>query len=97
MTLLERSELGVVTAGGRWSGSPWPAGMLDGPLGRVGDVRCRVISVGAQLWAKEEVPRALGHAQRKHDAADVALLREVLATLSAYTRIRSFDPGAKET
>jgi aminoglycoside phosphotransferase (APT) family kinase protein len=79
VTLLERNEFGVVTAGGRWADSPWPAGMLDGPVGQIGDVRCRVISAEAQLWAKEEVPKALGHAQREHDPADIVLLRGAIA------------------
>jgi hypothetical protein len=52
VTLLERNEIGVVTAGGRWADAPWPAGMLDGPIGRVGHIRCRVISPEAQLYAK---------------------------------------------
>jgi hypothetical protein len=82
VTLLERNEFGVVTAGGRWADSPWPDGMLDGPVGRVGSVRCRVISARSQLWAKEEVPKALGHAQREHDPADIALLRQALRTSS---------------
>jgi len=76
VTLLERNKLGVVTAGGRWADSPWPVGMLDGPVGWIGDVRCRVISAQAQLWAKEEVPKALGHAQRGHDPADIAVQRD---------------------
>lgn len=79
VTLLERAEAGVVTAGGRWVDSPWPDGMLDGPIGSIGDVRCRVISAEAQLWAKVEVPKTLGHAQRDYDPADIALLREVIA------------------
>ena len=75
VALLEETERGVVTAGGRWADTPWPAGMLAGPVGRIGDVRCRVISAEAQLFAKEHVPRALGHAQREYDAADIELLR----------------------
>jgi hypothetical protein len=78
VTLLERTEVGVVTAGERWAGSAWPDGMLDGPVGRICDVRCQVISPEAQLWAKVEVPRALGHAQREYDPRDIALLREVI-------------------
>jgi GNAT superfamily N-acetyltransferase len=96
MTLLERNEVGVVTAGGRWARSPWPAGMLDGPIGRIGNVRCRVISAEAQLWAKEEVPKALGHAQREYDLADIALLREWLARDPALPVVRSFAPGDAE-
>ena len=79
VTLLERSERGVVTAGGRWADSPWPAGMLDGPVGRIGHRMARVISADAQLWAKEEVPKALGHPPRPYDHGDIALLRDVLA------------------
>lgn len=59
VTLLEGSELGVVTAGGRWANAPWPDGMLEGPVACIGNVRCRVIRPEAQLWAKEEVPKAM--------------------------------------
>jgi hypothetical protein len=97
VTLLERNELGVVTAGGRWADSPWPPGMLDGPVGRIGHVRCRVISAEAQLWAKEEVPKALGHAQREHDPADISLLREMIAGAStADTRHHATDAADTE-
>jgi len=78
MTLLERNDLGVVTAGGRWADTPWPDGMLDGPVGELGGVSCRVISLEAQLWAKVEVPKDLGHAQREHDPQDIELLRRAL-------------------
>jgi GNAT superfamily N-acetyltransferase len=91
VTLLERSELGVVTAGGRWADAPWPDGMLEGPVARIGNVRCRVIRPEAQLWAKEEVPKALGHPQREHDQVDVALLREAVADASASGAIRPFE------
>jgi hypothetical protein len=77
-TLLERSKVGVVTAGGRWADSAWPDGMLDGPVGRIGDVRCPVISAEAQLWAKVEIPKALAHTQREYDATDIALLHELM-------------------
>jgi hypothetical protein len=79
VTLLERNAAGVVTAGGRWADSPWPEGMLDGPVGRIGEVSCRVISAEAQLWAKEEVPKALGHEQRDRDPGDLELLRRAVA------------------
>jgi hypothetical protein len=79
MTLIEENELGVVTAGGRWANVPWPKGMLDGPIGQIGDIRCRLISPEAQLWAKEEAPHALSHAPRDQDHADIALLRQALA------------------
>ncbi len=96
VTLLEQNDLGVVTAGGRWSGSPWPPGMLNGPIGAIGSVRCRVISAEAQLFAKEEVPKALGHAPRSYDPADVALLKEWIGHSSASADIRSFQPGNAE-
>jgi len=79
LTLIEENELGVVTAGGRWANFPWPRGMLDGPIGRIGDIRCRPISPEAQLWAKEEAPHALSHPLRDRDHADIALLRQALA------------------
>lgn len=83
VTLLERNELGVVTAGGRWADSPWPARMLEGPVGRIGDVRCRVISAEAQLWAKGGCRGRSDTFQREHDPADTALLREALARARA--------------
>jgi hypothetical protein len=83
VTMLERNEFGVVTAGGRWADAPWPNGMLHGPVGRIGDVRCHVIKPEAQLWAKEEVPKALGHAPRGHDPTDIALLRQLIAARGA--------------
>jgi hypothetical protein len=49
--------------------------MLEGPIGQIGDVRCRLISPEAQLWAKEEAP----HARRDRDYSDIALLRQALA------------------
>ena len=55
--------------------------MLGGPTGEIAGVRCRVISPESQLWAKEEVPKALGHEQREWDPADIALLREALGRL----------------
>jgi Aminoglycoside-2''-adenylyltransferase len=80
VTLLEENDLGVVTAGGRWAQFPWPKGVLKGPIGQIGDVRCRLISPEAQLFAKTEVPHALSHPQRERDHADIALLRRALAT-----------------
>ncbi len=91
VALLERNELGVVTAGARWAEMPWLEGMLDGPVGRIGHVRCRVISPEAQLDAKTEVPRALSHAPRDRDHADIALLRQVVAD-RADQRSRSQAP-----
>jgi hypothetical protein len=79
VTLLEENEVGVVTAGGRWADFPWPKGMLEGTIGQIGDVRCRVISAEAQLWAKEEAPHALSHARRARDYGDIALLRQAVA------------------
>lgn len=79
VTLIEENELGVVPAGGRWADFPWPKGMLEGPIGQIGDVRCRLINPEAQLWAKEEAPHALSHTRRDRDHADIALLRRALA------------------
>jgi len=79
LALLERNELGVVTAGGRWADAPWPEGMLEGPIGQIGDVRCRVISPKVQLYAKTELPHAVSHPQRERDHADIALLRQAVA------------------
>ncbi len=53
--------------------------MLEGPIGQIGDILCRVISPEVQLYAKTEVPHTLSHTQRERDHADIALLRQALA------------------
>src|SRR5207247_8949096 len=97
VALLARNELGIVTAGGRWADAPWPEGMLEGPIGQIGDVLCRVISPEVQLYAKTEVPHALSHTQRERDHADIALLRQALdAETRTATSVTRGYPEAPE-
>jgi GrpB-like predicted nucleotidyltransferase (UPF0157 family) len=80
VALLATDERGrPATAGVPHEEFPWPEGMLDAPPGRIGELVCPVISLEAQLWAKEVAPLILGRAQRGYDAADVERLRRALA------------------
>jgi hypothetical protein len=69
----------VASAGGPYAGEPWPGGMLEGPIGRIGPVQCPVISLAVQIESKEMwnewVP---GSSRRPKDAQDIALLRQAL-------------------
>jgi hypothetical protein len=70
----------LVVAGGPWAGQPWPAGMLDGPTGRIGKLQCPIISPRAQIEIKEMTPVWIpGFPRRAKDASDVRLLRAALA------------------
>ena len=77
---LARDDAGrVVVAGGPWAGQPWPAGMLDGPTGRLGHLRCRVISAAAQIEIKQMMPIwDPGRRRRPKDAEDIARLAAAL-------------------
>lgn len=69
----------VVVAGGPWAGEPWPAGMLDGVLARIGEVSCRVINPSAQIEIKQMMPVWVpGRPRRAKDAQDVARLTAAL-------------------
>lgn len=72
--LIARDEAGrVVVAGGPWAGQPWPDGMLDWPAGRIGDLRCRIISPSAQIEIKTMMPIWVrGMPRRLKDAEDIA-------------------------
>lgn len=79
-TLLARDASGrPVVAGGPWAGAPWPAGMLDGGFGRIGTLRCPVVSVRAQIEIKRMTPVwDPARPRRSKDAADIALLEAAL-------------------
>lgn len=79
-TFLARDAAGrVVVAGGPWAGAPWPAGMLDGGSGRIGALRCPVVSVRAQIEIKRMTPVwDPARPRRSKDAADIALLEAAL-------------------
>ncbi|WP_229070413.1 nucleotidyltransferase domain-containing protein [Actinoplanes sp. DH11] len=69
----------VVVAGGPWAGSAWPAGMLDWPAGRIGELRCAIVSPYAQIEIKRMMPAWAGLPRRPKDAEDVARLEAALA------------------
>ncbi|MCM0675730.1 aminoglycoside adenylyltransferase [Micromonospora phytophila] len=74
---LARDGAGRVTVGaGPWAGTPLPAGMLDGPPGRIGALTAPVISVAAQIEVKEMFPVWMpDRPRRPKDAEDLARLR----------------------
>jgi len=45
-----------LVAGGPWAGEAWPIGMLDGPMGRIGQVNAQVITPLAQIEIKQMTP-----------------------------------------
>jgi hypothetical protein len=78
--LLARNETGdVVVAGGPWAGEPWPADMLAGDVGRIGGLRCAIISPRAQIEIKRMMPVWVpGRPRRAKDAEDIARLQAAL-------------------
>ncbi|GIE78619.1 hypothetical protein Aph02nite_45690 [Actinoplanes philippinensis] len=91
--LITRDSAGDVTvAGGPWAGQRWPGGMLDWPAGRIGAVRCPIISPFAQIEIKRMMPVWVpGMPRRAKDAADIATLETALGHLGAA------DPGTTVT
>ncbi|WP_212735648.1 GNAT family N-acetyltransferase [Herbidospora galbida] len=66
----------LTVAGGTHRGEPWPAGLLDAPLGSLDGLTCPVISVAAQIEIKEMMPVWVpGLPLREKDMTDVARLR----------------------
>jgi hypothetical protein len=82
---LARGEAGqVVVGGGPWAGEPYPPGMLEWPVGRIGLMSCPIISPAAQIEIKQMMPVWVpGRPRRAKDAADVARLRAVLRAREA--------------
>jgi hypothetical protein len=80
VALLARTPTGdIASAGKRWSDTPWPAGMLNAPLGRIGNIQARVINPEVQLWMKEMLPTWLpDRPLREHDRGDIERLRAAL-------------------
>ncbi|MFF0378323.1 nucleotidyltransferase domain-containing protein [Actinoplanes missouriensis] len=69
----------LTVAAGPWTGESWPAGMLDWPACRLGDVTCAVVSPYAQIEIKKSMPVWVpGLPRRPKDAEDVALLEAAL-------------------
>jgi hypothetical protein len=81
IALLARNQRGeVVVAGGLAAGAPWPADMLSGVVGRLGDVRCPIVNPRVQIEIKEKFPEWIGRPPREKHRADIARLREALAS-----------------
>jgi hypothetical protein len=80
IALMARDEQGaVVVNGGPWAGEAWPDGMLEAPPGRLGPLRCRIISPQAQIEIKEMMPLWVPEApHRAKDADDVDRLRAAM-------------------
>jgi aminoglycoside-2''-adenylyltransferase len=81
IALLARNAEGrPVVAGGPWAGAPWPADLLDGPIGRLGPLSCPIVSATAQIEIKLSTPTWMpGRPRRPKDIEDIARLREELA------------------
>lgn len=78
--LIRDPDSRVVTPG-RWSDWPWPPGAFDNPRARIDDVVAPVMSVAGLLDMKENFPKHRhGRPLRPKDEADIALLRELLAS-----------------
>lgn len=68
-----------VVAGGPYAGSPWPAGMLNGPSATLAGIRCPVVAPEAQIEIKRMMPVWVpGRPRRPKDAADIDLLEAAL-------------------
>lgn len=80
VALLARTPTGdIVTAGERWSDTPWPAEMLNGPICQIGIIQARVINPEVQLWVKEMLPKWLpDRPPREQDRGDIERLRAAL-------------------
>jgi len=80
VTLLGQDPDGCPTVpGGPHAGARWPANLLHGPVGRIGNVTCRIISPHAQIEIKKMMPIwAPGMPRRQKDAEDIARLQAAL-------------------
>ena len=87
----------VVVAGGPWKGEPWPAGMLDGEPGRLGELRCAIVHPYAQIQIKRMMPVWVpGLPRRPKDAADIARLEAAMrdrAAQASSSRVRGSGPS----
>jgi hypothetical protein len=80
VALLGRDADGCpIVPAGPYAGARWPADLLDGPPGRIGEVSCRIVSPRAQIEIKEMMPVWVpGLPRREKDRTDVARLRAAL-------------------
>ncbi|WP_067508006.1 nucleotidyltransferase domain-containing protein [Actinoplanes sp. TFC3] len=71
-------------AGGAFAGERWPADLLDGGTGQIGDVVCPIVAPRAQIEIKQMMPVWVpGLRRRPKDAEDIARLNHRLSELSA--------------
>jgi hypothetical protein len=86
LNLLRRDEGGrIVVGGGPYAGSPWPDDMLDAHLGRIGDLRCPIVSPRAQIEIKQMMPVWVpGSPRRVKDAEDIARIQAALDRREPY-------------
>jgi hypothetical protein len=82
VTLLGRDADGCPTVpAGPFAGARWPANLLEGPPGRIGDITCRIVNPYAQIEIKEMMPVWVpGMPRREKDAQDIARLRASLSS-----------------
>jgi hypothetical protein len=59
---------------GRWLDWPWPEDTLSGPVGRIGEVSCRVVSLAAQIDSKKGYEASTSLPPRSQDLHDLELL-----------------------
>src|SRR5687768_6365471 len=85
VTLLGRANDGCPTVpAGPYAGARWPADLLDGPPGRIGDITCPIVSPRAQIEIKEMMPVWVpGLPRRDKDRVDIARLRAALVAEEA--------------
>jgi hypothetical protein len=79
--LIDHDRFGnVIVAGGPWAGQRWPDGMLDWPLGRIGDLCCPIISPATQIEIKRMMPVWVpGMPRRAKDIEDITLIETAIA------------------
>jgi hypothetical protein len=68
-------DAGRTITPGQWARWPWPEGSFEGPIGRIGDVACRVVHPAAQMEIKETYLEQTGTPRRPKDRADLEVLR----------------------
>ena len=98
LTLIGRDGDGFpVVPAGPWKGERWPAGMLDGEPGRLGELRCAIVDPYAQIEIKKMMPVWVpGLARRPKDAEDIARLEAALARRNrqeSSSRVRGSGPS----
>lgn len=76
---LEKNECGQMTVPGRWKDWPMPPEAFSVPPGRIGQIKCLVVSAEAQFETKRDYTRYTGGASlRTKDRADLERLRRLL-------------------